>query len=148
VIFADLAAGRMRDWEFRWEELLNFNGRTGPYLQYTYARLGSVLRKYGATQPQDFDPAALTDGETQGVLRSLGLFPAVVSAACAQHEPSVVSRYLLDLAEALNTFYNAHRIIDAEQPETTQARIALTAAVHQVLGNGLRLLGLPLVERM
>lgn len=148
VIFADLSASRIRDWEFRWEDLLNFNGRTGPYLQYTHARLGSVLRKYGEAVPRSFDTAALLDAEAQGVLRSLGQYPSVVATACAEHEPSVVSRYLLDLAEALNTFYNAHRIIDPAQPETTKARIALTAAVHTVLGNGLTLLGIPLPERM
>jgi len=148
VIFADLSGSRQRDWEFRWEDLLNFSGRTGPYLQYTQARLGSVLRKYGQEVPTSFDPARLADPEAQAVLRQLGLFPAVVAAALEAHEPSVVSRYLLDLAEAQNSFYNAQRILDAEQPETSAARIALIAAVRTVLVNGLKLLGIPVPPRM
>ncbi len=148
VIFADLSASRIKDWEFEWDELLNFNGRTGPYLQYTHARLGAVLRKYGEPVPSDFDPDRLLDAPSQSLLRALGRFPDTVSEACEQHEPSMVSRYLLDLAEALNTFYNANRIIDRSDPDTTGARVALVHAVRTVLGNGLGLLGIPIPERM
>ncbi len=148
IVFADLSAGRIKDWEFRWDELLNFNGRTGPYLQYTHTRLGSVIAKYGPSLPETWDPAELGDPEAQALIKALLRFPAVVSLATEQHEPSLVSRYLLDLAEANNTFYNARRIVDAEAPATSAARVTLVAAVRQVLGNGLSLLGIPLPERM
>ena len=148
VIFADLSAGRIKDWEFRWEELLNFNGRTGPYLQYTHARLASLLRKHGGPVPERFDGACLADPAAQAVLRTIGRFPATLGAALEQHEPALVARYLLDLAETLNTFYNAHRILDAPEPGARGARVALVAAVRQVLANGLRLLGIPIPERM
>jgi len=147
VIFADLSAGRIKDWEFRWDELLNFNGRTGPYLQYTHARLSSLLRKHAGPVPETFEGEALGDTASQALLRAVGRFPATVAAALEQHEPSQVARYLLDLAEALNTFYNSNRVLDAPEPARS-ARVALVAAVRQVLANGLRLLGIPIPERM
>lgn len=149
VIFADLSNLRVKDWEFDWEQLLNFNGRTGPYLQYTRVRMRSVLDKYGQEiSAAGVDWTHLGDPEAQAVLRQLGGFPGVVARACAEHEPSVVSRYLLDLAEANNRFYNARRVVDPEQPELSKARSLLVSAVCRVLENGLALLNVPLPERM
>ncbi len=149
VVFADLASQRVRDWEFDWEQLLNFTGRTGPYLQYTAVRTASVLDHHGQPASADgVDWSLLDDPEARDLVRRLGAFPDTVVRACNDHEPSVVSRYLLDLAESNNRFYNAHRVVDREQPERTRARILLVHGVRTVLVNGLRLLGVPVPERM
>ncbi len=153
IIFADLSAQRVKDWDFDWDQLLNFHGRSGPYLQYAYVRMGSVLDKYAgvfADSPASgvVDWSALTDDEAQDLLRRLGQFPDVLARACDEHEPSVVSRYLLDLAESNNRFYSARRVVDVEDPATSQARAMLTGAVRTVLGVGLTLLGVALPDRM
>jgi len=153
IVFADLSAQRVKDWEFDWEQLLNFQGRSGPYLQYAYVRMGSVLDKYIATfdsapDAADVDWSTLTDDEAQDLLKRLGKFPDVVARACADHEPSVVSRFLLDLAESNNRFYSQRRVVDSEDPATSQARALLTGAVRTVLGAGLLLLGVALPDRM
>lgn len=162
IVFADLSAQRVKDWEFDWAQLLNFQGRSGPYLQYAFVRMGSVLDKYAEVfdgpatasetlaAPAESDPAwsALTDDESQDLLRRLGEFPGVVARACEEHEPSVVSRYLLDLAESNNRFYSQRKVVDAADPVTSRARARLTAAVRTVLATGLTLLGVALPDRM
>ena len=153
IVVADLSSQRVKDWEFDWDQLLNFQGRSGPYLQYAYVRMGSVLDKYAAT----FEGApaanagawsALVDEESQDLLRRLGAFPDVVARACEEHEPSVVSRFLLDLAESNNRFYSERRVVDVGDPQTSAARALLTQGVRTVLGAGLSLLGVGLPERM
>ena len=149
VVFADLANQRMRDWEFDWEQLLAFQGRTGPYLQYTAVRTASVLERYGEEiDVEGIDWARLSDPEARDVVRRLGAFPDVVARACDEHEPSAVGRYLLDLAESNNRFYNARRVVDPGDPETSRARALLVHAVRTVLVNGLTLLGVPVPGRM
>jgi len=149
VVFADLANQRTRDWEFDWEQLLNFQGRTGPYLQYTTVRMASILERYGQTvSAEGIDWSALCDAEAADLVRRLATFPQVVARACQEHEPSIVSRFLLDLAESNNRFYNARKVIDPAEPDTTRARALLVHAVRAVLVNGLTLLGVPIPERM
>lgn len=153
IIFADLSSQRVKDWEFDWEQLLNFHGRTGPYLQYAYVRMGSVLDKFeavfgGKPAADEAQWSALTDPEAQDLLRRLGTFPEVVARACEEHEPSVVSRYLLDLAESNNRFYSQRRVVDEADPGTSAARAVLTDGVRTVLASGLSLLGVALPDRM
>jgi len=149
IIFADLSNQRIKDWDFDWGQLLNFNGRTGPYLQYGYVRTGGVLEKWGRpVAPEGVDWSKLCDDDAANLLRRLSAFPGVVARACEDHEPSVVSRYLLDLAEDNNRFYNARRVVDPDDPATSAARALLVQGVRTVLGNGLRLLGVALPERM
>ncbi|NLY54100.1 MAG: arginine--tRNA ligase [Firmicutes bacterium] len=148
VIFNNLKNGRMRDIIFDWDEVLNFDGETGPYLQYTHARCRSVLRRSGQqefTLPADL--TGLTDEAAQQVLKRLSQFGEAIDKAAQTYEPSTVSRYLLDLAQDFNRFYNTCRII-GEDPAVEASRLALVDAVATVLRRGLYLLGLAAPEQM
>lgn len=148
VIFHNLKNSRMRDIIFDWNEVLSFEGETGPYLQYTHARCMSVLRRSGQ---QQFDPphdlAGLADESAQQVLKRLSQFPETIGKAAEAYEPSTMSRYLLDLAQDFNRFYNSCRII-GEAPAVETSRLALVNAVAMVLRRGLFLLGLTAPEQM
>ena len=146
VIYSDLQNSRIKDIDFWWDRALNFDGETGPYVQYTYARCCSVLRKAPAGLP-DPDYAALTDDEAQALLRLLSRFPEAVSEACLRNEPSIVTRATTEIAKAYNKFYYEHRILD-ENPAATAARLELTRASAQVIKTGLYLIGLSAPERM
>jgi arginyl-tRNA synthetase len=148
VIFADLKRGRIKDYVFDWEEVLNPFGDTGPYLQYTHARYCSVLRK--AEKPvevEDVDYARLSEAETVALIRALAEFPNAIQQAARDYEPSVVSRALLDIADKANKFYEKHQVIGSEE-KTFQARLLLVDCTRQVLANGLRLLGMEAPEEM
>ncbi|HHW99389.1 MAG TPA: arginine--tRNA ligase [Firmicutes bacterium] len=148
VIFHNLKNSRMRDIIFDWNEVLNFDGETGPYLQYTHARCMSVIRKSGRQLfelPEDL--SGLTDEAAQQVLKRLSQFPEAIVKAAETYEPSTMSRYLLDLAQDFNRFYNTCRII-GEETAVESSRLALVKAVAQVMRRGLYLLGLSAPEQM
>ena len=146
VVFFALSAGRIKDIDFWWDRALNFEGETGPYVQYTYARCCSVLGKAPANLP-DADYSTLDDAEAQDILRLLEQFPKLVKEAAQRNEPSLITRYTVDLAQAYNKFYYEHRILDCE-PATSAARIAITKAVRNVIGTGLTLIGVEPTEKM
>lgn len=146
VVFFALSAGRIKDIDFWWDRALNFEGETGPYVQYTYARCCSVLGKAPANLP-DADYSTLDDAEAQDIVRLLEQFPKLVKEAAQRNEPSIITRYTVDLAQAYNKFYYEHRILDCE-PATSAARIAITKAVHDVIGTGLTLIGVEPTEKM
>lgn len=146
VVFFALSAGRIKDIDFWWDRALNFEGETGPYVQYTYARCCSVLGKAPASLP-DADYSTLDDAEAQDIVRLLEQFPKLVKEAAQRNEPSLITRYTVDLAQAYNKFYYEHRILDCE-PATSAARIAITKAVRNVIGTGLTLIGVEPTEKM
>ena len=146
VVFFALSAGRIKDIDFWWDRALNFEGETGPYVQYTYARCCSVLGKAPANLP-DADYSTLDDAEAQDIVRLLEQFPKLVKEAAQRNEPSLITRYTVDLAQAYNKFYYEHRILDCE-PATSAARIAITKAVRNVIGTGLMLIGVEPTEKM
>ena len=146
VVYATLQNNRIKDIDFWWDRALNFDGDTGPYVQYTYARCGSVLRKAGE-QNAEADYDALTDDEAQAVLRLLVRFPEEVRSACRANEPYMVTRAVTELAKAYNKFYYEHRILD-ENVAATAARLELTKAVRSVIKTGLYLIGMEAPERM
>lgn len=146
VVFFALSAGRIKDIDFWWDRALNFEGETGPYVQYTYARCCSVLGKAPANLP-DADYSTLDDAEAQDIVRLLEQFPKLVKEAAQRNEPSIITRYTVDLAQAYNKFYYEHRILDCE-PATSAARIAITKAVRNVIGTGLTLIGVEPTEKM
>ena len=146
VVFFALSAGRIKDIDFWWDRALNFEGETGPYVQYTYARCCSVLGKAPADLP-DADYSTLDDAEAQDIVRLLEQFPKLVKEAAQRNEPSLITRYTVDLAQAYNKFYYEHRILDCE-PATSAARIAITKAVRNVIGTGLTLIGVEPTEKM
>lgn len=151
IVFNDLSTNRIKDVRFSWETALNFDGETGPYVQYTHARACSLLRKaeatYGPFDPAAFDPGLLAGQEEQGVLKELYVFPQRVVQAMEKLEPSIVSRYLVDLAQSFNRFYHEHPIV-IEEPKLRLARLALVSSVIVALRNGLKLIGLEAPEQI
>ncbi len=132
---------------FRWEDALSFEGRSGPFVQYSYARASSVLRKSGVEHgPFPFEAARLSDPEELALVRVLARFPSTVHHAARNRHAHSVAGYVHELADQFNRFYHAVPVLksEAERP----SRIALVAAVRQALGNGLELLGVPRLETM
>ena len=148
VIYSTLQNGRIKDIDFRWDSALNFDGETGPYVQYTCARCGSVLRKSPDLSGVTPDYAALNNDEAQQLLLLLSRFPETVRDAADKYEPSFINRAVTDLAKAYNKFYYEHRVLEESDPAGTAARLALTKAVRNVIRTGLSLLGIEAPERM
>ena len=146
VMFFALGTQRIKDVDFNYDKVLSFEGETAPYLQYTHARCESVISK-GGGRPKTFDPALLTDNEAYAVVRMLDAFRETVAEAAEKYEPSIIARYLIDLAQSYNRFYIANRVV-TDNAELTAARLALTAAVSDVLKEGLRLLLTDAPDRM
>ena len=148
VVYADLDSRRTRDVVFDWDEILNFNGETGPYVQYTHARYCSVLRRYGgAVPPSGADLSLLSEPETVAVVKCMERFPERIRNAAETCEPSLIAGFLIELCTEANRFYNAHRVISDDLP-LTRARIALVYSITAVLAAGLHLLGLKAPEEM
>ena len=148
VIFNDLYNQRIKDVSFRWEHLLNFDGETGPYVQYTYARCSSILRKVEGYDPSSsIDVSYLTDEASLGLLKELDRFPAVVKDAAARFEPSAVARYSIAVAQAFNHYYTVNRI-NVENADERNARTILVDITRRTLRDALSLLGIDCVEAM
>ena len=146
VVYSTLQNNRIKDIDFWWDRALNFEGDTGPYVQYTYARCCSVMRKATeVTAAPDY--SALCDDEAQHILRLLTRFPEDVRAACKTNEPFMITRAVTDIAKAYNKFYYEHRILDGEAGAQS-ARVQLTDAVRNVIKTGLFLIGMEAPERM
>ncbi len=145
IIFHYLMNNRMRDINFILEDALSFDGNTGPYAQYTYARTASILAKAGGEG--NMTAYDMNDAEA-GLAKTIATFPEVVKAALADYEPSCITRYILDLCAAFNRFYHDCQIISCEEPAVRDARIAMTAAAHTVLGRALTLICMKKTERI
>jgi arginyl-tRNA synthetase len=146
VIFHDLKNNRMNDIEFSLEEMLRFEGETGPYVQYTYARACSILRKgdYHAETLSENEP---NTWEKEWKVASLFLdFAPAIKRACENHDPSLVAKYIIDLAQSFNKYYAEVKIL--EENENLASRLALVFSVTVVLKEGLRLLGIEAPEEM
>ncbi len=147
VIFAYLSRRRNKDFDFVWEEVLNFEGETGPYLQYTHARLCSLQRKYEKKIDAKVNFQLLKEKDEISLVKMAEDFPGIIKRAIESYEPAVLSSYLIKLASTFNTYYQNIRII-TEDEETTQARMLLVQGLQVVLKEGLRLLGIKAPERM
>ena len=145
VVFHDLKTERMNSFDFNLEEIVQFEGETGPYVQYTHARSRSILSKYGqeVDLSVEFD---LSDDYAWEVAKKLADYPRIIRQAGDRYEPSVVAKYLVQLAQLFNKYYANSRILD--QDAGIASRIALVAAVAQVLKDGLHLLGLHAPDKM
>lgn len=148
VIFNDLANNRVKDEIFEWDQILNFQGETGPYIQYTYVRTRSVLEKVKKVPEfATVDLNELSDEYSQNIIKLMYNFENTLVQVTKKEEPSILSRYLIDLAKAYSSFYNENKIITDEQ-KTQDARVYLTYAVGQVLKTGANLLGIEMPEKM
>lgn len=131
---------------FNKEEVTQFDGDTGPYLQYTYARASSILRS--GAHSKKFDAAFLKEKEEIALLKKIAEFPQIVVHSAESYEPHLVATYLLEVAHLFNAFYQKVPVLKAESEETKNARLALVSAARQVIGNGLHLLGIDALEEM
>jgi arginyl-tRNA synthetase len=153
VVFSELSTRRMRDVVFDWERILDFEGDTGPYVQYAHARLCSILRKAGRDASVDVDFGRLGMTEEWVLVRHLERFPAAVRRAAETYEPSIVASYLLELCADFSSYYSAgmrepeRRVLCADD-EVCSARLLLVDAARHVVRNGLALLGIAAPERM
>ncbi len=153
VIFQELSNSRIKDYVFSWDKVLNFEGETGPYVQYTHARAASVLRNGGdstikaISSPEAMDMSYLTGDSAYDLAKLVYRFPDVVMDAGEKYEPSVVTRHIVDIAQSFNKFYHDEHIL-VENEEEKRAKLLLVFAAKQTIQNGLKLLGMEAPERM
>lgn len=152
VIFQELSNNRIKDYVFSWDKVLDFNGETGPYVQYTYARAASLMRRadkkaLAKAETGDIDVSYISSDAAYELAKLLEAFPAAVSEAAQKYEPSVVTRHTVDIAQSFNRFYHDEHII-VENIEEQAAKLALAQAAKNTIKNGLGLLGIQCPERM
>ena len=148
VIFNNLSSSRMKDEIFDINEMLNFQGETGPYIQYTYVRTKSVLEKVGfLPKAEEIDLKLLSDEYSQNIIDIVSRVPETLEQVINKSEPSILARYLIDLAKAYSLFYNENKII-CDDEATQKARVYLTYIVGKVLKQASKLLGIEMPDKM
>ncbi|MBG9980132.1 arginine--tRNA ligase [Facklamia sp. DSM 111018] len=145
VVFHDLKSDRQNTFDFNLNDIVQFEGETGPYIQYTYARLNTILRKYGKEVATDH-PYRLNDEHSWEIVKLLQQYPEVIIRAAEQFEPSVIAKYAISLAQLSNKYYAKVRILD--ENEELESRIQLVKAITIVLKDALSLLGIAAPEKM
>lgn len=155
VIFNDLSNSRIKDEIFDWNTILNFQGETGPYIQYTYVRTKSIIEKSG-NKFEDIQNSDifrnikleyLQDEEAQNILKLIYNFEEILKQVTEKNEPSILSRYLIDVAKAYSSYYNNNKII-VEDTDIKNARIFITYATGKILEIGASLLGIKMPDKM
>ncbi|MCK5759888.1 MAG: arginine--tRNA ligase [Candidatus Delongbacteria bacterium] len=147
VIFNDLSRSRIKNVEFDWDQILSFEGETGPHIQYSYVRMHNILERVGNPKTITIDYSALTDEYSYELIKTLDQFTKKVIQAHDDREPSVIAHYLIELSKNFNRFYRNNRIIDATK-DIQNSRIHLVKILISVYGKCMNLLGLPIVEKM
>ncbi len=154
IIFNDLKNGRIKDVKFDWNEMLSFEGETGPYVQYAGARLSSILRKAGSSVPAMTQSIASEGGidfellsDATPVLLTMMEFGPTLKRALEKNEPSILTNLMIRIASEIHSFLRDHRVL-GEDPDLTRARLALVAAGRKILETGLEILGVTSPERM
>ena len=152
LLYFDVSSRRLTDVTFDWDSVLQFEGNTGPYLQYTHARMSGIFRKaleLGLQSPAAAgDLARLSADEEWALVQKFRGFSPAVRRAAEHREPFEIAHYLYELASAFNAFYNLHVVLDEADPATTRARLGLVQATRTVLASGLRLLGIRPLDYM
>ena len=147
VIFTYLKNSREKDIVFDWNEILSTEGETGPYVQYAYARAKSILRR-AENVSATVDYSKLNSKEEFELIKTLESFNKYILLALDKLEPSVLTRYVIEVAKGFNRFYNAHSVLNLEDEVLKATRLKLVEASSQVIKNGLALLGIDVVEKM
>ena len=148
ILFNDLYNQRIKDVIFNWDKILNFDGETGPYVQYTYARCASVFRKVGEIQiPETIDYSVLTDDATMSLLKDMARFPDVVKDAADKFEPFMIARFAVSVAQHFNKFYHDCQI-NVEDENVKFARLKVVGLTMNVIKSALDLLGIECPEQM
>ncbi len=148
VIFNDLYNSRIKDEIFDWDEMLNFNGETGPYLQYIYVRTNSIIQKAGyIPELKNVDFSELRNENADKIIKMLYEFENTIKLSAEKYEPYIIARYLIDLAQAFSSFYNNYKII-SDDKNAQDARLYLTYCVNIILKSGAELLGMKMPEKM
>jgi len=148
IIFNDLSSSRIKDEIFDWDTILNFNGETGPYVQYTYVRTQSILNNINRLPSvQEIDTKQLENKEAIKVIKLIYNFQDTIIEAADKNEPSILARYLIELSKAFSSFYNEYKIM-SEIEQEKNARIYLTYITGLILKNGMNLLGIEMPDKM
>lgn len=147
VVFQELSNSRIKDYTFSWDRTLSFEGETGPYVQYTHARCCAVLRKADQPVSADINYELLSDQDAADVLSILENFNKSLMTAMKKNEPHIVTRFVLDLAQAFNKFYHNSPIL-VDDADLRAARLALVEATRQTIENALKILGMKAPQKM
>ena len=150
VLFQELSNYRIKDYVFSWDRVLNFDGETGPYVQYTHARAASVLRKAGEDASEigkEINAEYIKDGVAYELAKLIYEYPETVLDAAGKYEPSIITRYIVDLAQGFNRFYHDEHIL-VDNKEEKLAKLALVQMAKTTIKNRLALLGIGAPERM
>ena len=147
IIFNDLFNQRIKDVAFNWDKILNFDGETGPYVQYTYARCASVLRKANMEVTNDIDYSLIQDEQSMNLLKEISRFGDVVKDAAEKMEPFIITRYAVSIAQLFNRFYHENKI-NVEDENLKKARLKVVDITKYVIKESLALLGIECPERM
>ncbi|MBQ2985691.1 MAG: arginine--tRNA ligase [Clostridia bacterium] len=147
IVWGMLYNSRIKDTTFSWSKVLNFDGETGPYAQYTHARCCSVLRRAGEYDRTNIDASSLTDAASAALIKAIDALPDAVKLAAEKNEPYVVARAAMEVCTAYNKFYFDNKIM-VEDAAVRNARLALTDAARIAIKQGLYLVGLEAPERM
>ena len=148
VVFNNLATNRIKDQVFDWNEVLNFQGETGPYIQYTYVRTKSVLEKVGyLPKLEEIKTENLMDEQSLKLINIIYNFGDTLKQVVEKNEPSILARYLIDLSKAYSSFYNENKIINDDK-SIQDSRTYLTYATGKVLKKGAYLLGMEMPDKM
>ncbi len=149
VIFNNLCTTLIKDQVFDWNAVLNFNGETGPYIQYVYVRTKSVLEKAGYLPSfEEVDVKLLQDKESLNIISNLYEFENVLKSVVDKNETSFLTRYLIELGQSYSNFYNENKIICEDNKKLQDARVYLSVAVGTVLKTGAKLLGIEMPNKM